>query len=60
MTDPYRTGGHWPVTVIEVGTEPVTGEGRREGDRLMATAQTPEDAQRIVAALNAARAISRS
>lgn len=53
MPDRFRTGGHWPVTVIEIGNGAPTGEGRREGDRLMACAQTPEDAARIVAALNA-------
>lgn len=53
MPDRYRVGGHWPVTVIEVGGGPEEAEGRRDGDRLMACAQSPEDATLIVAALNA-------
>lgn len=53
MSERFRTGGHWPVTVIEIGAGPEDREGRHVGDRLMACAQTPEDAERIVAALNA-------
>lgn len=51
----YRQGSHWRVTIIEVGAGPETGEGRREGDRLVAVAQTEQDAELIVLALNAVR-----
>lgn len=50
----YRTGAHWPVTIIEVGAGELDEQsGRREGDRLMGVAQTPGDAARITRALNA-------
>ena len=55
MDEPrYRVGGHWRVTVVEVGDGPAEDLNgiRREGDRLMACAQTAADAQRIVDALN--------
>jgi hypothetical protein len=53
LTGRYRVGAHWGVTIVELGDGPMTGEGRREGDRRIAVAQTPEDARRIVDALNA-------
>ena len=56
MAERFRAGGHWLVTVVEVGAGPDAGEGRRAGDRLVACAQTPEDAARIVRALNAMEA----
>lgn len=56
MPERFRVGGHWAqgpglVTIIEVGTGPETGEGRRQGDRLM-TCASALDAARIVEALN--------
>lgn len=46
----YRVGRSWGVTIVE--TEPTSPGG--EDDRLMATAQSPEDARKIVDALNKA------
>jgi hypothetical protein len=40
------------VTIVEIGSGPALGDGRRKGDRLIATAQTPADAELIVLALN--------
>lgn len=51
MSGSARAAAACPV--IEIGAGPKDREGRRVGDRLMACAQTPEDAERIVAALNA-------
>jgi hypothetical protein len=52
MSDRYRVGGHWGVTIVEIGDGPLLAEGRRGGDRLVAVAQTEDDAALIVAALN--------
>jgi hypothetical protein len=49
----YRVGSHWGVTIVETENDlPDDVTMRHENDRLIAVAQTPEDARRIVAALN--------
>lgn len=48
----YRVGAYHRVTVIAFdASEPSDVDDRRESDHLMATAQTPEYAERIVEAL---------
>lgn len=51
MSKVYRVGRCWGVTIVETETDSPDGED----DRLVATAQTPEDAQMIVDALNKAK-----
>jgi hypothetical protein len=49
----YRVGNSWGVTIVECESGEVPDAyGRAPSDRLMGTAQTPEDADRIVTALN--------
>lgn len=36
MTERFRTGGSWGVTLIETGSGEPDAQGRREGDRLVA------------------------
>lgn len=36
MTERFRTGGSWGVTLIETGSGEPDTQGRREGDRLVA------------------------
>lgn len=49
----YRVGAHWGTTIIEIDLiETPDAEGRRPSDRLVALAQTPEDAARMVRLLN--------
>ena len=48
----YRMGGHHKVTLIEFeDSETPDKDGRRPSDRLIATAQTEEDARLINRAL---------
>jgi hypothetical protein len=48
----YRTGNCWGVTIVESEeSETANDRGRRKSDRLIATAQTQEDANLIVRAL---------
>lgn len=50
----YRVGSSWGVTIVESDdAEEQDEHGRRPSDRLVGTAQTPEDARKIVDALNA-------
>lgn len=51
----YRVGSHHLVTIIETDNDDPPGLTRRhDNDRLMATAQTAEDAELIVTALRIA------
>lgn len=55
MARTYRVGAHHRVTIIESDDAETPDEGgRRPSDRLMATAQTVEDAEYIVTCLNLA------
>lgn len=50
----YRTGRHWGVTIVREAAVYDNGLAAVEGtSQLIATAQTTEDADLIVAALNA-------
>ena len=58
MTGRWRPGASWHAkggmcTIVQVGTGPADEQGRRDDDELVATAKTPEIADRIVAAVNA-------
>jgi hypothetical protein len=50
----YRVGNHWGITIVEADrdapVDPATG--RTKTDRLIGMTRTPEDAERIVTALN--------
>jgi len=49
----FRVDSHWNVTVIETNNDDPEGLIRQhDNDRLIATAQTPEDALAIAYALN--------
>lgn len=49
----YRVGGCWKLTLVEFDdAEMCDANGRRPSDRLMGMLLTPEDAQRVVEALN--------